>query len=77
MTVAQRGGDGSVTAGDPTVFADPLNGRSTLVLREPQLTQIKLLPWGHAGGTAYDHPPVQPPGGRSAEAAVPVENHDR
>jgi hypothetical protein len=49
MTVVQRGGDRGVTTGDLTVFADPLNGCSTLVLGEAELLQIQVLPRGDAG----------------------------
>jgi hypothetical protein len=35
MTVAQDGRDGLVTTGDLTVFADPLNRRSALILGDP------------------------------------------
>ncbi len=49
MTFAQDGGDGRVTTGDLTVFADPLNRRQALSLREPELIQIQLLPRGDAG----------------------------
>jgi hypothetical protein len=35
MTVAQDGGDGRVTTGDLTVFADPPNRRLALILSEP------------------------------------------
>ena len=77
MTVAQRGGDGSVTTGDLAIFAGPLNGRSALVLGESELIQIQMLPGNDAGGTAPDDPPVQPTGGRGAEPAVSVEDQDR
>ena len=63
VSVAQRGGDGSMTTGGPPVLPDPLNGRSALVLGEAELVQAQLLPWSDESGSVSDHPPVEPTGG--------------